>query len=246
MDRASSEGSPYVLENAEAHITDTESLPTTEPEAWTQEQSLPLEPLPSDANATTGIETAESEAEHVNGVHSPEAAPLLADVDGEKYNLRFATRKILSPYSPEADPENERAQSFRVWKSKLSTMLAYQQIMAYTIAATSLGVLVWLTKQFPPAGGKGTVFTGNCSTVDAANTALHLGLNILSTLFLGAANFCLRLLMAPSLSETRDAHRSGHSLDIGVPSVRNLWYIDYKRKILRVALGFASSILHLL
>ncbi len=237
-----------MLENTEAHSAETGSLPMTNLELRARESFSPGGPLPSDAVAvTSGTKTAEPAAEHVKGGSSPEeAAPLLADVDGEAYNLRFATRKLLSAYIPEADPESQRAQSFRVWKSKLSTMLAYQQTMAYAIAATSLGVLVWLTIRFPPADGKGTVFTGNCSTVDAANTALHLGLNILSTLFLGAGNFCLQLLMAPSLSETRDAHRRGHSLDIGVPSVRNLWYIDYKRKIIWVALGFVSSILHLL
>ncbi len=159
---------------------------------------------------------------------------------------RYATKKLLARYIPEADPEDERALS-RIWSSKRSTVLGFQQFLAYLTAAVTISVMVWAIKSYPPSpGGIGTIFAGSCSTVQTADTLLHLGLNNLSTLFLGTGNFCLQLLAAPSVREVRTAHKKGKSLDIGVPSIRNLWYVKRTRVALWLAIGFTSSVLHLL
>lgn len=58
---------------------------------------------------------------------------------------------------------------------------------------------------------------------------VHFGINVVSTLLLGSSNYCAQLLAAPTRSEVDTAHDKGDWLDIGVPSLRNLW----KKRIAR-------------
>ncbi|MCJ1431301.1 hypothetical protein MMC27_000652 [Xylographa pallens] len=85
-----------------------------------------------------------------------------------------------------------------------------------------------------------------CSDSSQINTGLHLAINILSTLLLGAGNYTMQCLSAPTRAEVDQAHRQGLWLDIGVPSVRNIFRIGKGRVILWVLLGLTSLPLHLL
>lgn len=91
-----------------------------------------------------------------------------------------------------------------------------------------------------------TAFTGNCKTAANWTTALHLLINLLSSLLLGASNYCMQRLVAPTRKEVDDAHAKNQWLDIGVPSIRNLPRIDKKRALLWLLLGLSSVPLHLL
>ena len=77
---------------------------------------------------------------------------------------------------------------------------------------------------------------------------IHLGINIVSTLLLGASNYCAQLLVAPTRSEVDRAHEKKDWLDIGVPSFRNLWKrrIARKRKATWTLLMISSVFLHLI
>lgn len=229
--------------------TTSEARATTEQESESGPRPLaddPPQPSPQHHHVTQSPDV-ESEAEtHDSLAHDSvpnEAAPLI-QVDPSS---RYAKRAYLSRFIPELDPESERASAaFRVWRSKRSTMLAIQHIMAYVIATANIAVLIWAVRAHPPYRGFGTLFVGNCSTVSFLDTLLHLGLNAVSTLFLGAGNWCLQILVAPSIQEIRAAHRQGKSLDIGVPSLRNLWHIDRVRVCIWAGIGLTSSILHLM
>ena len=89
-------------------------------------------------------------------------------------------------------------------------------------------------------------YTGACSQSERISTRIHLVINILSTLLLGASNMCMQLLAAPTRSEIDRAHRDRYWLDIGVPSIRNLKYISRERLIVWVILGLSSVPLHFL
>ena len=89
-------------------------------------------------------------------------------------------------------------------------------------------------------------YTGDCSKAERISTGIHLAINVLSTLLLGASNMCMQLLAAPTRSEIDRAHRDFYWLDIGVPSNRNLKYISRERLIVWVILGLSSVPLHFL
>ena len=70
--------------------------------------------------------------------------------------------------------------------------------------------------------GVAVVKDGDCSTTRRLNTLLHLLINLLSTLLLGASNYCVQCLSAPTRKDIDKAHAQHKWLDIGVPSIRNL------------------------
>src|SRR4051812_17828327 len=91
-----------------------------------------------------------------------------------------------------------------------------------------------------------TAFTGDCDKVARMTTALHLLINILSTLLLGASNFCMQRLVSPTRREVDVCHGKKKWLDIGMPSVRNLFSISKGRTAIWFLLALSSAPLHFL
>ncbi|KAI1750637.1 hypothetical protein F4782DRAFT_548583 [Xylaria castorea] len=83
------------------------------------------------------------------------------------------------------------------------------------------------------------ILSGNCdeNLISAANVALHLLINILSTLV---------VLNAPSREELDCAHSKGSWLGIGVPSVRNGFLVSKFKTWCWIALLISSMPIHLL
>ena len=126
-------------------------------------------------------------------------------------------------------------------------MLRIQVLLALTILVVNIALTVWAITSSPPDyRGMGTLSFGNCSTINTINSAVHLALNIASSLFLGAGNYCMQTLVAPSRQEMDRAHSKGVSLDIGVPNVKNLRYINRGRVITWALIGMLATLLHLL
>jgi hypothetical protein len=92
----------------------------------------------------------------------------------------------------------------------------------------------------------GVLFEGDCDRVEFLNTALHVLINVLSTILLSGSNYCMQCLSAPTRSEVDTAHAEGKWLDIGIPSLRNVKHLGRKRTILWVVLAITSLPLHLL
>jgi hypothetical protein len=131
--------------------------------------------------------------------------------------------------------------------AKRKTMLRIQVVLAITILVVNIALTVWAIKSYPPDyRGMGALSFGNCSTINTINGAVHLALNIVSSLFLGAGNYCMQTLVAPSRQEMDRAHSKGVSLDIGVPNVKNLRYINRGRVITWALIGMLATLLHLL
>ena len=94
--------------------------------------------------------------------------------------------------------------------------------------------------------GIGTLYSGSCDKSRTIGLWLHLGINILSTLLLSGSNYTQQCLAAPTCSEIDAAHARRRWMDIGVPSVRNLFRIRAERRFLWIAIGITSIPLHLL
>ncbi|KAF2792549.1 hypothetical protein K505DRAFT_52400 [Melanomma pulvis-pyrius CBS 109.77] len=93
--------------------------------------------------------------------------------------------------------------------------------------------------------GKRTLYDGDCKTTKELNTAVHLLINIFSTVLLGASNYCMQCMSAPTRSEVDLAHSQSRWVDIGVPSIRNLKYVSRTRLVLWSLLGLSSIPLHI-
>jgi hypothetical protein len=145
------------------------------------------------------------------------------------------------------DPGNPRADTLRVKIAKRRTMLSIHALLALTVLVINVALTVWAIRSYPPDyRGVGTITFGNCSTINTINSAVHLALNIVSSLFLGAGNYCMQTLVSPSRSEINHAHSKGISLVIGVQSLKNLRYINRRRRIIWALIGISAALLHLL
>ncbi|KAK7957994.1 hypothetical protein PG988_012842 [Apiospora saccharicola] len=174
-----------------------------------------------------------------------EAKRLLATPDSEM--PEYANKQRLSKFIPELDPDHKRAKTFRVRRSKRTTMIVTQSLIAVVVMAVNTGILIWLPRVWPlESRGIGTIKYGNCMDIRILNATLHVGLNIASSLLLGAGNYCMQILAAPSRLEICQAHAKGASLDIGVPSMRNFLYIKPGRLFLWLSIMLCSTVLHLM
>lgn len=153
----------------------------------------------------------------------------------------------LSKFIPDLDPDHERAKTFRVRMSKRSTMLKLHLSTAFLVVLLLLTFLIWANLTYAPdENGVGTFMFGHCSQTSAINTAVHILINVISSLFLSTGNYCMQILIAPSREEINTAHQKGRALEVGVPSIKNLFYIERKRTIAWCLLGILSTTLHIL
>ena len=103
----------------------------------------------------------------------------------------------------------------------------------------------WLPR-YDGEGGIRTLYSGSCEMSQMIGRWIHLGINALSTLLLSGSNYTQQCLAAPTRSEIDAAHAKRGWMDIGVPSIRNLYKIKPERRLLWIAIGFTSIPLHLL
>lgn len=119
---------------------------------------------------------------------------------------------------------------------------------AWTSAAVlviNIIVTIWGAAKFEVQGGLGMIQDGDCTTTKNVGFWLHLTINVLSTLLLGASNYSMQCLSSPTRIEIDRAHRRNLWLDIGVPSIRNLRRISASRIAVWWILAASSIPLHL-
>ncbi|KAI1353029.1 hypothetical protein F5Y01DRAFT_323741 [Xylaria sp. FL0043] len=91
-------------------------------------------------------------------------------------------------------------------------------------------LLIFLVISLSQPGGSlvhpSIIFNGPCATSSRLNLFLHFLINIISTAVLASSNFFMQILNPPSRREIDRAHTWLPSLDIGIPSVRNLSHVS--------------------
>lgn len=105
---------------------------------------------------------------------------------------------------------------------------------------------IWGASRYGLNGGLGTIHEGACIKTKNLATWLHLAINVLGTLLLGASNYAMQCLSSPSHEEIDKAHKKGIWLDIGVPSMRNLRHISRSRFVMWFLIAVSSIPLHLM
>ena len=113
------------------------------------------------------------------------------------------------------------------------------------VLVINLSATIWGVKKFGIINGLGTLQVGDCNSTSRLGFWLHLIINGLSTLLLGASNYSMQCLSSPTRIDIDRAHRKCIWLDIGTPSVKNLRRITWSRIVLWWALAISSIPLHL-
>lgn len=120
-------------------------------------------------------------------------------------------------------------------------------VLNFAICACIVLIINMVVSIWGSVGYKHQVLAeGDCGHIKSLNSALHVLINILSTILLSGSNYCMQCLSAPTRAELDSAHTARKWLDIGVPSFRNLRRISRQRLILWFLLGVTSVPLHLL
>ena len=140
-------------------------------------------------------------------------------------------------------PQTTRPRLFSGWRFGV-TVCGVTAIFVFIINVT---VTIWVAAnpRFPMRNGHGLLYRGSCSTSKHATIWLHLAINILSTLLLGAGNYCVQFLSSPTRHEVDRAHADKRWLHIGVQSFKNLGAIGRDRLILWLILAASSLPLQL-
>lgn len=105
---------------------------------------------------------------------------------------------------------------------------------------------IWALAKFDLSSLIGTIEEGKCEQTKHLDLWLHFAINVLSTLLLGASNYCMQCLSFPTRAEINRAHNEKRWLDIGVPSVKNLRRVSRRKITLWWCLALSSIPLHLM
>jgi hypothetical protein len=103
-------------------------------------------------------------------------------------------------------------------------------ISAGTVLLINIIFTIWAAETSKSGTHIGTIHAGDCGAISKADSWLHIAINIMGTLLLGASNYTMQCLSSPTRKEVDAAHSTGRYLDIGLPSLRNL--NGWKKKIL--------------
>ncbi|KGO39900.1 Peptidase C78, ubiquitin fold modifier-specific peptidase 1/ 2 [Penicillium expansum] len=156
-------------------------------------------------------------------------------------NYSKVPRKEVQQITTDPDPVRRWIKGVVICSWIIGGVLALNIIL--TIIAASLAY----------SGNSGQIFSfaslymGKCSTSKNWTTGLHLLINILSTTLIGASNYCMQCLAAPSREQVDKAHSQKTWVRIGVPNIIDLIrYQTGKRRFLGSILLITSLPIHLI
>lgn len=132
------------------------------------------------------------------------------------------------------------------YMSSWAAGLTRSTLTAGLALCANIALYSWVYRTFNTKAGSGALLRGSCRTVHAADTVIHLVLNVVSTCILGASNYCMQGLIAPTRKEVDLAHARKRWVHVGVQSIRNIQIVSWGRRIKWLLLAFTSVPFHLL
>jgi hypothetical protein len=121
-------------------------------------------------------------------------------------------------------------------------------LFSFLALVVNISVYAWLFRTYEAStrAGTATIYRASCNNVRGANTGIHVVLNIVSTLILGASTYAMQGMTAPTRKEVDVAHAKGKWVEIGTQSVRNLFHTRRRNTWVWMLLGATSLPFHLL
>ncbi|KAJ5937109.1 hypothetical protein N7466_003559 [Penicillium verhagenii] len=177
----------------------------------------------------------------------PNASNRLLEVDSQENPNKESSRTSILTKRRQEDRskpmKHNKNNKFHGWKFTLFLAI----VAGVVVLFFNVGFLLYcLTHRQNGQSLNTTLYEGDCDESHRLGVVLHLVINILSTALLGASNFGMQCLAAPSRRDINKAHMKGRWLDIGVPSIRNLFEVPRTRSFLWVLLALSSLPFHLM
>jgi hypothetical protein len=161
---------------------------------------------------------------------------------GRSFPPTGAATQAQSQKSSIQRPDRNKKRKLQGWRFGLAVSTSIATLVLFTNA----GLLMWAALGHTIKDGIGTLHVGDCGDVHKWNLALHVFINALSSLLLGASNYAMQCLTSPTRRECDKAHARREWLDIGVAGIRNLTKISHRRRVLWILLAVSSIPIHLL
>ncbi|KAK8048325.1 hypothetical protein PG994_010055 [Apiospora phragmitis] len=104
-------------------------------------------------------------------------------------------------------------------------------ILAFVLLVLAVICLILaMTRQV--VAGETIIFSGSCDMASSINTGLHAAINVFAITILVGSNYVFQILSSPTRLELASAHKKKQWLDIGIPSLRNLFHVSGLRTAL--------------
>ncbi|KAL2824888.1 hypothetical protein BDW59DRAFT_172616 [Aspergillus cavernicola] len=159
--------------------------------------------------------------------------------------LLISGNECLSQSLGQDKEDHPKRGQLRKWLSGWKFTLSLASAGCIIFLSFNVGFLLWAVARDRLKKTRGILYEGDCDQVRHQSTGLHLLINILSTTLLGASNYSMQCLCAPTREDIDNAHLRGNWLDIGVPSLRNLFHVSRIRSLMWICLALSSLPLHL-
>lgn len=139
--------------------------------------------------------------------------------------------------------KTQNPNGFHGWRvGALASCILVGICLGLNVAAT-----IYVRVNYPPnSDDLGLMQESTCDQVRGVDSKLHYALNVVATILVGASNYNMQCLTAPTRDEVDQAHAKQRWLDIGVHSIRNLSFIGRAKVALWLALLLSTLPLHLL
>ncbi|KAJ5355450.1 uncharacterized protein N7496_012662 [Penicillium cataractarum] len=139
-----------------------------------------------------------------------------------------------------------RDQLLKQWgKEAWRYTVASGALAAMLILIVNVITLAVMYTKYSPDGDKITFYMGSCRTAKVLTSSSHLIVNVLSTVLLASSNFSMQCLNSPTRREINIAHAQHKALDIGIPSIRNLFFVSRWKVLTWIVLATSSFPLHM-
>ena len=165
--------------------------------------------------------------------------------------LPTSTNKPLPRY-PTSFDRIRRCTKWLYYHPSIQTVQGYHfgiqfcAVASAVVLVMNLTLTIWASKRYGLEEGLGTLLDGKCSETKKFAMWTHVGINVLSTLLLGASNYTMQCLSSPTREDINRAHSQNLWLNIGTPSIRDLLGISRSRMVLWWLVAISSIPLHLL
>jgi hypothetical protein len=212
-------------------------VPSEEP---LEEQGLQLPTYPSQTKMDTSADKGrpfQADTEYSAGTYSPVGYTVsrrktLVERVKEYEHSRFHTRLFAKFYDTFVGG----------WRAGLVRSF----LLSFVALIVNISVYSWLFRTYEAESGTAMLRRGSCGMVRSANTGIHVALNVLSTLILGASTYAMQGITAPTRKEVDAAHAKGKWVEIGTQSLRNLLYVRRRNAWVWLLLAITSMPFHLL
>jgi hypothetical protein len=164
----------------------------------------------------------------ISDLSSPRSPP--ASADDEQYILPAIPEKL------------GRQRSWRSLTHGWRGGIALNAILGLVVILASIICVILLVTKSGTEEGPGlyTIFESSCTTSSQVNWALRALMSAIAISLLAAANYAFQVLSSPTRAEVNLAHSRRRWLDIGIPSIRNFFYISNERAFYALLVTIAA------